>query len=419
MSDLKLTDLIDVTTLQKIQDGFSEYTGMAALITDATGTPVTIGSGFTDFCQKLTRQSVLGRKRCEECDKLGALQTLKDGKPAVYDCHAGLVDFAAPIMLKGEFIGSIIGGQIRTNEMSEEQVRNTAIELGIDENIYLEAARKVYIIRRERVEKAAKFLCEIADALSRVAYNHYMALQTSRKHERAAKSQKDFIVDLNTNMQQHLKQWLHTSKEAMEQQDREKMETLLQSIVKKGNELVSLLGDTVAYSKMTDGTIELNETEYNIERLIRHIWTRIQNDINYSGTEFGLHIAEGVPEVLLGDEGHLGQILTKLFQNILHERMENKRIEIDVSCEDKTYCKILYVSIQDSGTVLSDMERKSFINYFRDKENQPMIERKEATELDVSIINFLLKQMSGTLSVVNKEREGTIFTIAVPQLEVR
>ena len=129
MSDLKLTDLIDVTTLQKIQDGFSDYTGMAALITDATGTPVTIGSGFTDFCQKLTRQSMLGRKRCEECDKLGALQTLKDGKPAVYDCHAGLVDFAAPIMLGDRMIGSFIGGQVLPEEPNlEKKITKTLIK---------------------------------------------------------------------------------------------------------------------------------------------------------------------------------------------------------------------------------------------------------------------------------------------------
>lgn len=52
---MKLTDLIDIRTLQEIQDGFAAATGMAALTTDADGVAVTKGSNFTDFCMKLTR----------------------------------------------------------------------------------------------------------------------------------------------------------------------------------------------------------------------------------------------------------------------------------------------------------------------------------------------------------------------------
>ena len=50
--ELHLTDLIDVEILQRIQDGFSNTTGIAALTTDAGGIAVTEGSNFTDFCMK-------------------------------------------------------------------------------------------------------------------------------------------------------------------------------------------------------------------------------------------------------------------------------------------------------------------------------------------------------------------------------
>ena len=72
MADIKLTDLINVKTLQEVQDGFARLTGMAALTTDADGNPVTVGSNFTDFCMELTRKSREGCKRCEKCDKEGA-----------------------------------------------------------------------------------------------------------------------------------------------------------------------------------------------------------------------------------------------------------------------------------------------------------------------------------------------------------
>lgn len=91
--ELTLTDFISVDMLQKIQDAFSEMTGMAALITDRYGVPVTIGSNFTDFCMAYTRQSVIGRSRCEQCDKKGAESAYQSGKPCIYECHAGLMDY--------------------------------------------------------------------------------------------------------------------------------------------------------------------------------------------------------------------------------------------------------------------------------------------------------------------------------------
>ena len=37
-NELKLVELVDVEVLQKIQDAFSEMTGMAAITTDLNGT---------------------------------------------------------------------------------------------------------------------------------------------------------------------------------------------------------------------------------------------------------------------------------------------------------------------------------------------------------------------------------------------
>lgn len=177
MASLKLTDLIDVSVLQEIQDGFADVTGMAALTTDADGNPVTKGSNFTDFCMKYTRQSRLGCERCEKCDRDGGEQTHRTGKAAAYSCHAGLMDFAAPIMVNGEFIGSFIGGQVLTEAPDEAKFRRIAKELGINENEYIAALRKVKIVPKARVESAAKFLHTIAKNISAMAYTNYMMNQ--------------------------------------------------------------------------------------------------------------------------------------------------------------------------------------------------------------------------------------------------
>lgn len=180
MIDVRLTDLIDVATLQEIQDGFANLTGMAALTTDADGNAVTNGSNFTEFCMSYTRQSKIGGDRCAQCDRSGGEQTMRTGCAASYFCHAGLVDFAAPIMLEGHMIGSFIGGQVLTEEPDEEKFRKIAVEIGVNPDDYIRALKKIKIMDKSQVDAAADFLFIIAKVLSQTAYNSYVSSQTSQ-----------------------------------------------------------------------------------------------------------------------------------------------------------------------------------------------------------------------------------------------
>lgn len=173
MADIKLTDLINVKILQEVQDGFAQLTGMAALTTDEHGNPITQGSNFTEFCTELTRKNPEGCRRCKRCDKEGAEKSYETGNAVTYECHAGLVDFAAPIMLEGKIIGSFIGGQVLTEEPDEQKFRNIARQLSINEDKYVNALRKVKIVDKKKVVDAADFLCVIANLLSTSAYEAY------------------------------------------------------------------------------------------------------------------------------------------------------------------------------------------------------------------------------------------------------
>lgn len=171
--DVTITDLIDVNVLQKIQDSFSQMTGMAALTTNAEGVAVTQGSNFTEFCTKYTRQSELGEKRCQQCDRRGAEEALFNGHACAYECHAGLMDYAAPIMADGRMVGCFIGGQVLTERPNLERVEAIAEELGINPEEYKKAIGDVKIVKKQEVNDAAEFLYTFANILSSVAYSKY------------------------------------------------------------------------------------------------------------------------------------------------------------------------------------------------------------------------------------------------------
>lgn len=184
MSNIHLTDLISVEFLQSFQDAFSDALGMAALTTDKNGEPVTEGSNFTKFCMKLTRGCKEGLKRCKESDAYGGKESAITGQPAVYYCQSGLMDFAAPIIVNGEQIGSIIGGQILTQPPQKEKFLNIANELNVDEEEFLEALGEVEIVTEKQVRAAAQLLFIVASEISRMGYQRYMLKQmTSRLYD--------------------------------------------------------------------------------------------------------------------------------------------------------------------------------------------------------------------------------------------
>ena len=136
--DIKLTDLFDVDMLQRIQDAFSKMTGLASIITDAQGKPVTKGSNFTDFCRLYTRNSPIGCMKCEQCDKHGAEIALKVGASVTYYCHAGLLHFAAPIMAGDNMIGCFVGGQVLTEPPDITKIMQVAAEIDVELINYLQ-----------------------------------------------------------------------------------------------------------------------------------------------------------------------------------------------------------------------------------------------------------------------------------------
>lgn len=171
--EIRLTELINVDMLQKIQDAFANATGMAALTVDLNGA-VTQLSNPTEFCMKLTRGCPKGAERCNQCDLSGGEQAARTGKPSVYFCHGGLMDFAAPILINGKQIGSLIGGQVLPEPPNEAKFRKIAREIGINEDEYIKALSKIRIVPKKNIEASAQLLFTMANALSDMGYQKHL-----------------------------------------------------------------------------------------------------------------------------------------------------------------------------------------------------------------------------------------------------
>lgn len=166
---MRIADFMDLEKLQEIQDDFSAATGLAAIAVDAEGNYITKASNFTEFCMDYTRKSHEGLRRCTKCDNECS---------GTYFCHAGLIDFSADIIVEGEKVGAMLGGQILSEEPDEEKFRGIARELGINEDDYIEAVRKVPIRSERSIRAAAKLLTDVVNQIVNLEYYKKQANQS-------------------------------------------------------------------------------------------------------------------------------------------------------------------------------------------------------------------------------------------------
>ncbi len=119
----KVSDQVNIELIQSIQDKCSKAMGLAFVTVDYKGRPITRYSGFTDHCA-LGRELQGFSEMCEQCDAHGGLHAAITGQPYIYRCHADLVDFAVPLILDDNYLGSVMGGQVRLTDAEERELEH-------------------------------------------------------------------------------------------------------------------------------------------------------------------------------------------------------------------------------------------------------------------------------------------------------
>ncbi|MDE6747621.1 MAG: PocR ligand-binding domain-containing protein [Lachnospiraceae bacterium] len=413
-NDLYLTDLIDRDTLQRIQDAFSRMTGMAALTTDANGVAITEGSNFTEFCMKYTRKSKVGCERCEKCDKEGAELALKNGRSIIYFCHAGLMDYAAPVMANDKLVGCFIGGQVLVEQPDPEKIKKTAVEIGVDPDEYLEAAMKVNVIEQEELDNAARFLSIISSVLSDMAYSKYQVYKANEDLERTSSMKSDFLANMSHEIRTPMNAVIGMAEMALREELPEAAREYINQIKEAGRSLLTIINDILDFSKIESGKMDINVDDYDSMSIINDVTNIVMTRLKGKEVELILDIPPSLPSKLLGDNIRIKQVLLNLANNAAKFTSRGK-ITLKVNYEKIADDEIeLYVSVEDTGIGIKpenlDMLFKSF-QQVDSKRNRNI----EGTGLGLAITKQLLELMGGSVWVESEYEKGSKFSFKLPQ----
>ncbi len=149
---IDLRKIFDLKQWETVQDYLADITEMAIVMVDYKGRPKTKHSGCSSFCSKVREDEELSQY-CEKCDARGGVEAVRTNKPYIYKCYFSIIDIAIPIIIKGQYIGAIMAGQVRLTDEAEFM-----------EQIYIPANKKY--VTQKRIQLSKEY-----EKLSTLSYN--------------------------------------------------------------------------------------------------------------------------------------------------------------------------------------------------------------------------------------------------------
>lgn len=427
INSLEIKDVIDINVLQNFQDNFAESMNISSITVDISGNPVTKPSAYTDFCMNFMHATPIGCSRCAESHRKGGEEAAKTGKPYIYKCHAGLIDFAAPILVEGKQIGTILGGQILTSPPKEVEFRKTAKEIGVNEYECIEAVKKVKTVAEKNVKAAAEVLFIIANALSKIGYEELKLKKKSKDLEKEV-VKKDLLLE-ESNKYNNLKTQLfsiishelktpiniiYSSLQLLESSHSLAMPLpgtfFKYSNIMKQNcyRLIRLVNNVIDMNRIELGFFALNLKNDNIIKVIEDITLSV---VEYAGLK-NIDIifdTETEEKISAFDSEKLERIMLNLLSNSLKFTKSGGRIEVNVYDKEE----YILISVKDTGVgIPEDMLEKIFDTFTQ--VDASFRRHAEGSGIGLSLVKSLVKMHEGEITVRSEMGKGSEFIIKLP-----
>ena len=283
-----------------------------------------------------------------------------------------------------------------------------------------------YQERPLNTHQSSKEIVAIEEQLNQLAH-HLAGLKTARdqtlaasegareKAEMANQAKSEFLATMSHELRTPLNGVLGMvdliQEEPLTQRQREYLNTARQST----EDLLTVIGDILDYSKMDSGTLKLDSQEFNLRELISNCTATYRHLAEQQGLALNLKFFGDWPDnaVVIGDPARLRQILAGLADNAIKFTGDGF-INIQAgffALEDN--CIILNCSVSDSGSGIPTERLHDIFNSFEqvDGGNSRLY---GGTGLGLSLVQRLVELMGGHIQVETDLGKGSSFRFELP-----
>ncbi|MDE6567815.1 MAG: PocR ligand-binding domain-containing protein, partial [Lachnospiraceae bacterium] len=416
--NLTLKDIFSIHLLQELQDSFFLSNGISIGISDQNGVAITEHCSCNPFCSEYTKKTAEGLKRCQECDKQGAAMAAKEGGPVLYNCHAGMLEFAVPIVVDGHTLGAFHGGQVTDRPLDENIIRQLAADLDLDEEEYLEAARKTPIVKREHMENSAAFLHTVGNIISHIAYQKYNTQLANSEIAREANMKSDFLANMSHEIRTPMNAVIGMAEMALREEMTPTARDYVNQIKTAGNSLLTIINDILDFSKINAGKMDINLAEYEPMSVIHDVTNIIMTRIGDKDLTLIIDYDPNIPAQLMGDSIRIKQVIMNLTNNAVKFTRKGY-VKVSIGFEQTADAMItLKVAIKDTGIGIKKEDTNKLFQSFQQvdsKRNRNI----EGSGLGLAISKQLVELMHGKIWLESEYGSGSTFFFELPQIVIQ
>jgi len=429
IDSIEIKDVIDIKLLQRFQNNFAESMDIASVTVDRSGNPVTTPSGYTSFCSDFIHTTNIDDNRCAESHRKGGEEAARIGKPYIYTCHAGLIDFAAPILIEGKQIGTILGGQVLIKKPEQLRYIQIAKEIGVDESKFVESVGKIKVITEKNVMAAAEVLFIVANALSKIGYEELKLKRLSKSLEIEVQNKNLLLEESNeynklktqlfSTISHELKTPINiicSSLQLLEKFYKDSSFTFTTEAFSKYSKimkqncyrLIRLINNVIDINKVEVGFLSLHLKNNNIIKVIEDITLSIVEyaKLKYINVIFDTEIEE---KITAFDEEKIERIILNLLSNSIKFTEHGGHIDV-IIYDRKEY---ILISVKDTGIgIPQDMLEKIFNTFTQ--VDASFRRRTEGSGIGLSLVKSFVEMHGGKITARSQLGIGSEFIIKLP-----
>lgn len=228
----------------------------------------------------------------------------------------------------------------------------------------------------------------------------------------ATKLKTDFLSGMSEEIQAPIETMIEIC-DHMLAEDREDADEIkkIQSLSKY---LWNQVNDVIEYSKIETGKMSIMPEKYQFFELMDAVCTKIEVVAQEKNLTFFVDCNEEIPKVLYGDCKRVEQVLLNLLSNAVKYTDEGEiSFLVDFRRKEDYYMELLF-TVKDTGKGIRESDKNHLFEAFQREEYQEENGSK-GLGLGLSITNYIVKEMNGTISVDSELGRGTVFAIVIPQ----
>ncbi|MEA3282725.1 MAG: PocR ligand-binding domain-containing protein [Euryarchaeota archaeon] len=419
VKNVSLTDLIDVTDLQQIQDAFSAANNVASIISDIDGTPITKASNFCGVCD-IIRSTEKGNINCIKSDRVLGEKAKARMKPTYEQClSCGFVDASAPIIVGGEHIANWLIGQSNAMHVDKNRIETYAKEIDADTDEMLDAFEKMSEMSLAKFEEVLDLLWLIAKKLSALAHNNLVLAKDITERKRVEEALRKSVFDLkrsNAELEQFAYVASHDLQEPlrmvssymelMKRRYKGKLDSdaneFIDFAVDGANRMRTLINDLLEFSRV--GTRGKPSEPTDCKTLLEQTLANLKASIDDSGA---VVTHDTLPTVMVD-----GSQLAQVFQNLISNAIKFKGEEpprIHIAAERKRSDWIF--SVADNGIGISPEYFDRIFVIFQRLHGR---DEYSGTGIGLSVCKKIVDRHGGRMWVESEPGMGATFYFTIP-----